>query len=110
MSDRRGAMDMPMESVSEFDGLFDLRDNWLPESAGSPQPDADADDTEALEHTVKEHARNTLVEWMLGNRCTFACSYCPSELHDGSLPWISADVILPFLDQVRRHYCEALGR
>jgi organic radical activating enzyme len=47
---------------------------------------------------------------MLGNRCTFACSYCPSELHDGSLPWISADVILPFLDEVRRHYADALGR
>ena len=47
---------------------------------------------------------------MLGNRCTFACSYCPPELHDGSLPWISADVILPFLDEVRRHYADALGR
>jgi organic radical activating enzyme len=110
MPDRREATDTPMVSLDAFDAPFELPREWPPKDEVLRESPAAADEAVALEHTAAEQARNTLVEWMLGNRCTFACSYCPPELHDGSLPWISADVILPFLEEVRRHYSERLGR
>ena len=51
-----------------------------------------------------------MVEWMLGNTCTYACSYCPSHLHDGSVPWIDYAKILRFLDKLLRHYQVGLGK
>lgn len=109
MSDRRRTASAPLAAPSGFDDTLDGAERWLGDDAETPPDRADIDGL-ALDHTDPAHARNTLVEWMLGNRCTFACSYCPPELHDGSLPWISAETIMPFLEGVRRHYADALGR
>jgi MoaA/NifB/PqqE/SkfB family radical SAM enzyme len=64
----------------------------------------------ALDHADPGHAENTLVDWMLGNRCPYACSYCPAELHDGGLAWISGDAAVGFLASLRRHYIDGLKR
>ncbi|TCO72037.1 radical SAM protein [Rhodovulum euryhalinum] len=63
-----------------------------------------------VRHAEPEHAGVVLVDWMLGNSCNYACSYCPSALHDGSIRWQAATDILRFLDVLRRHYCGTLGR
>ncbi len=64
----------------------------------------------ALCHERPQHARTVLVDWMLGNACSFACSYCPSALHDGSIAWQKTEDVLAFFDHMHRHYVERLGR
>jgi hypothetical protein len=54
--------------------------------------------------------KTTIVEWTLGNRCTFACSYCPSVLHDGSAGWHDHEKLTTFLDVCHDHYHGYLGR
>lgn len=38
------------------------------------------------------------VYWLLGNFCTYSCSYCPSRFNNGSVPYIPLDVIHRTLD------------
>jgi organic radical activating enzyme len=37
---------------------------------------------------------------MIGNRCNYACTYCPASLHDGSKPWLDEGRILAFARRV----------
>ena len=60
------------------------------------------------------HARPGLsemlhVEWHLGNRCNYACSYCPPYLRDGSVPWLERDAVFDFCNRLRAH-SQSLGR
>ena len=52
----------------------------------------------------------TIVEWTLGNKCTYACSYCPEILHDGSAGWHDHEKLTAFLDACQDHYVNKLGR
>ena len=54
--------------------------------------------------------RFTIVEWTLGNKCTYACSYCPSVLHDGSVGWQDHEKLTSFLDACVEHYTDGMGR
>lgn len=54
-------------------------------------------------HTIR-------IQWSLGNSCNFDCDYCPSELHDGSIPWRpiedyikAVDRFLPIFAENKRH-------
>ena len=67
-------------------------------------------DHDMIEHSHALHARTVLVDWMLGNSCSYACSYCPKRLHDGSIRWQKSDVVLGFFDQLHRHYSVVRGR
>ncbi|WP_299750921.1 radical SAM protein [uncultured Tateyamaria sp.] len=58
----------------------------------------------SFEHTNAVHARTVLVDWMLGNACSYACSYCPKSLHDGTVRWQNPDAIVDFYDQLQDHY------
>lgn len=49
-----------------------------------------------LEHSAPERRKILFVDWMIGNACNYACSYCPPALHDGSRRWISRDTIVAF--------------
>ena len=51
----------------------------------------------------------TIVEWTLGNKCTYACSYCPAILHDGSVGWQDHEELTGFLDACQEHY-SVMGR
>lgn len=69
----------------------------------------DPDDPEsprqiAVEHAEKIGATTTIVEWMLGNACTYQCSYCPDHLHDASAPWIPLSRIERFCADLHDHY------
>ncbi|GAA0310342.1 radical SAM protein [Rhodovulum strictum] len=68
------------------------------------------DDPAEIRHAEPEHARTVLVDWMLGNACNQSCSYCPKALHDGSIRWQGLADILQFMDLLRRHYRDGLGR
>jgi organic radical activating enzyme len=65
---------------------------------------------ERIEHTNADHARVVLVDWMLGNGCSYACSYCPKALHDGSVAWQSPEDIISFYDLLNCHYVQHRGK
>jgi organic radical activating enzyme len=69
--------------------------------AVAPAVDADLI---AIEHAQESSSTYTHVEWMLGNTCTYACSYCPAKLHDGSIPWLNYDKVLAFIAKLDAHY------
>ena len=62
-----------------------------------------------VEHQDPEHSKWVLVDWTLGTFCNFRCSYCPSELHDGSHAFPPPNSILEFARVLKQHY-ERLGR
>lgn len=53
-----------------------------------------------LKHYNPLHEDWFVVNWCLGNTCNFSCSYCPKNLHDGSNPWPTLEVITAFVDRV----------
>ena len=44
------------------------------------------------------------VDWSLGNHCNFSCSYCPTNLHDGSALWLSLQECEKFIYNMILHY------
>jgi MoaA/NifB/PqqE/SkfB family radical SAM enzyme len=68
-----------------------------------------------LEHSNPEHNDWFVVNWCLGNTCNYKCSYCPSNLHDGSIKWPDVDQIKNFIRKVveqvhpRKVYFEMTG-
>ncbi len=63
-----------------------------------------------VRHANPAHAKTVLVDWMIGNSCNHACSYCPSNLHDGTLRWQDARLIRDMFRQLHRHYVLGLGQ
>jgi MoaA/NifB/PqqE/SkfB family radical SAM enzyme len=57
-----------------------------------------------LEHANPKNAEWFVVNWCLGNTCNYACSYCPSGLHDGSLRWPNPEVIKNFILKVKERH------
>jgi len=39
----------------------------------------------------------------LGNFCTYACSYCPTQAHDGSVPWLEVGALKKFVNKLFTH-------
>jgi len=63
-----------------------------------------------IRHAMLRHTNIVLVDWMLGNACNYACSYCPDALHDGSVRWQKPDVIRSMFRSLKRHYADGMGR
>ena len=57
-----------------------------------------------LDHTNSECGEWVVVNWNLGNRCNYKCSYCPPVLNNGSFGWNDYDVVQGFVDAVISHY------
>jgi len=57
-----------------------------------------------LEHSKEEHRDWFVINWCLGNTCNYECSYCPSNLHDGSKSWPDLQLIKRFITKVKNHY------
>lgn len=54
-----------------------------------------------LEHADRSNLDWFVVNWCLGNTCNFACSYCPTFLHDGSKKWPDLTDIKTFIKKVK---------
>ena len=65
---------------------------------------------ERIEHTDEIHQNVVLVDWMLGNRCNYSCSYCPPALHDGTKGWQSLSDVTGMIEALQEHYQVGLGR
>lgn len=46
------------------------------------------------------HQNSIKVEWNLGKRCNYDCSYCPASIHDNSSPHTDIDILLKTVDQL----------
>ena len=57
-----------------------------------------------LEHFDPAHLEWFVVNWCLGNTCNFACSYCPTSLHDGSQRWHSTQNVKNFISKIRNYH------
>jgi MoaA/NifB/PqqE/SkfB family radical SAM enzyme len=57
-----------------------------------------------LSHANKNSDEWFVVNWCLGNSCTYECTYCPDQLHDGSVPWPDIAMITGFIDKIKSHY------
>ena len=45
-----------------------------------------------------------LVDWSMGSTCNYACSYCPTNLHDGKHQWPIEDQWVEILDAMYSHF------
>jgi organic radical activating enzyme len=57
-----------------------------------------------IDHQRKENRNLFVVNWCLGNTCNFECSYCPENLHNGTIPWPDINVVKGFVKRVRGCY------
>lgn len=46
----------------------------------------------------------TYIDIDLGNICTYKCSYCPTDAHDGSVPWLDINALKQFIGKVFKHH------
>jgi len=46
------------------------------------------------------HQGSIKIEWNLGKRCNFNCSYCPSSIHDNTSPHINIDILKSAVDKL----------
>ena len=46
------------------------------------------------------HQGSIKVEWNLGKRCNYDCSYCPSVIHDNSSPHTDIDILKKAVEQL----------
>jgi len=47
-----------------------------------------------------DHSNAIKIEWNLGKRCNYDCSYCPSEIHDNTSPHTDIDVLKATIDKL----------
>ena len=46
------------------------------------------------------HQNSIKVEWNLGKRCNYDCSYCPSEIHDNTSPHTDIEILTQTVDKL----------
>jgi len=46
------------------------------------------------------HQNSIKVEWNLGKRCNYDCTYCPSSIHDNSSPHSDIEILKAAVDQL----------
>lgn len=80
------------------------------DKANDPLTETPAQPLEWIEHADEIHQKVVLVDWMLGNRCNYSCSYCPPALHDGTKGWQSLSDVVGMIEALQEHYHVGLGR
>ena len=57
-----------------------------------------------LDHSHDYAKETTVINWLLGNKCNFACTYCPEFLHKGHLDWPDINSVKQFVIAAIEHY------
>ena len=47
-----------------------------------------------------DHANAIKIEWNIGKRCNYDCSYCPSEIHDNTSPHTDIETLKATVDKI----------
>ena len=62
---------------------------------------SDVNDTVAIMSSRNLHLEDTFsLDWFLGKRCNFNCSYCPSTVHDNHSPHLILEKFIPAFDRL----------
>lgn len=56
----------------------------------------------SIQHSNPDHKDWFVVNWCVANTCTYSCSYCPEDLHNGSKPWPKLEVVKAFIDKLMK--------
>lgn len=61
------------------------------------------------EYDILDHSHDTaketvVVNWLLGNKCNYSCSYCPPWLHKGNVEWPDLNIVQQFIIKTVTHY------
>ena len=52
----------------------------------------------------QDNPDNLTIQWNLGNVCNYACSYCPSYLHDNTITWPDLETIIDVLQKIKSKF------
>lgn len=74
-----------------------------------PLIEAQTQPVQWIEHAEEIHKNVVLVDWMLGNRCNYACIYCPPALHDGTKGWQRLEDVVGMIEALHEHYQVGMG-
>ncbi len=58
----------------------------------------------AVEHDSPMAKEFLNVNWCLTNICNFKCTYCPENLHNGTVPGIKSDKVIESITGIVNHY------
>jgi len=58
---------------------------------------------ESPEHATRKDPRIISVQWFIGKRCNYDCSYCPPFIHDNYSPHINYNKAIQFINNLDRH-------
>jgi MoaA/NifB/PqqE/SkfB family radical SAM enzyme len=47
-----------------------------------------------------DHQNSIKIEWNLGKRCNYDCSYCPKEIHDNTSPHTDIEILKTAIDKL----------
>lgn len=64
----------------------------------------------SITRSQKNKTYDLQVSWSLHNRCNYACSYCPEELHNGDFSWLKLNDCKTFIDMIQKRYIGELGK
>lgn len=59
-----------------------------------------------LQHNSEFHRNIMVINWIMGDKCNYACEYCPSFLHEGEKGWVSYESAIKFIDKLIHHYVD----
>lgn len=57
-----------------------------------------------IEHSNKKYKKWVRIEWNIGKRCNFDCSYCPPNLHDNSSSHLNLDIVKKTIVAIKGFY------
>jgi MoaA/NifB/PqqE/SkfB family radical SAM enzyme len=55
-----------------------------------------------VEHLYPHIKQSVKVEWNLGKRCNYDCSYCPAVIHDNTSPHTDIDILKNAVDELSK--------
>ena len=55
-----------------------------------------------VEHLYEDVRQSTKIEWNIGKRCNYDCSYCPAEIHDNFSEHTDIEILKNTVDVISK--------
>ena len=55
-----------------------------------------------VEHLYEDVRQSTKIEWKIGKRCNYDCSYCPAEIHDNFSEHTDIEILKNTVDVISK--------
>jgi sulfatase maturation enzyme AslB (radical SAM superfamily) len=96
------AADINIPKAKTIDYLNELLSiKYSPKQLSTFTPSSDVSDIVAMMSSRNLVSQDTFsLDWFLGKRCNFNCSYCPSTVHDNYSPHLELEKFIPAFDNL----------